>query len=71
MTKTDFILSVPNIIEHKSWGYGELEFITDKKNEKGVCYRHRDKTASFGTYGKDWTEVYSALIKTLKEAGCV
>jgi hypothetical protein len=68
MTKYEFILSVPDIIEHKSSGYGELEFIIDKKNEKGVCYRHRNKTASFGTYGKDWKEVYEALIISLREA---
>jgi hypothetical protein len=71
MTKMEFILSVPDIIEHKSWGYGELEFITDDVHEKGVCYRHRDNTASFGTYGKDWAEVYTALTQTLKQAGCI
>jgi hypothetical protein len=68
MTKGKFSLQIPDIIHHKSWGYGELEIIVDKVAEKGVCYRHKDGTASFGTFGKDWLEVYIQLTKRLEQA---
>lgn len=29
MTKRDFLSKVPDIINHKTWGYGELEIIVD------------------------------------------
>ncbi len=61
MTKREFLLGIPEIIEHPASGYGELEITVDKPDKKGVCYRHRDNTASYGTYGKSWLEVYERL----------
>ncbi|MEZ4935619.1 MAG: hypothetical protein R2788_26230 [Saprospiraceae bacterium] len=58
---------MPGVIEHKTWGYGELEIIVDDNEQKGVCYRHKNKSASFGTYGLTWSEVYEKLRKTLIE----
>ena len=69
MTKSDFLSKIPDIINHKTWGYGELEIIVDNKEQKGVCYRHRDKTASCGTYGASWNEVFESLSKYLSEEG--
>jgi len=69
MTKRDFLSKIPDIINHKTWGYGELEIIVDNKEQKGICYRHKDKTASCGTYGATWNEVFDSLSKYLSEEG--
>lgn len=69
MTKGDFLSKIPDIINHKAWGYGELEIIVDNKEQKGICYRHKDKTASCGTYGATWNEVFDSLSKYLSEEG--
>jgi hypothetical protein len=69
MTKRDFTAKVPDIIHHKTWGYAELEIIVDKEGQKGVCYRHKDKTTSCGTYGITWKEVYTKLNKHLISEG--
>lgn len=69
MTKSEFLRSVPDIIDHKTWGYAELEIVADSKENKGVCYRHRDNTASGGTYGANWFEVYQKLTDYLKKEG--
>ena len=61
MTKSEFIRSVPDIIEHKTWGYAELEFLIDTKNNKGICYRHKNNISSGATYGISWLEVYQKL----------
>lgn len=69
MTKAEFLKNVPDIIEHKEWGCGELEIITDSTFRKGVCYRHQDKNASFGTFGSNWLEVYEQLTSALSKQG--
>ena len=69
MTKSEFLRKIPDIIEHKTWGYAELEILVDRTNEKGVCYRHRNKLASFGTYGTTWFEVYEELSEYLISEG--
>ena len=69
MTRGEFLRSIPDIIDHKTWGYGELEIVVDQPIEKGVCYRHPNKTASFGTYGSSWQEVYNDLYEFLKKEG--
>ncbi len=71
MTKKDFLYKIPDIIDHKTCGYGELEIVVDSKEQKGVCYRHRDKTASCGTYGTTWLEVYEKLDKHLISEGYI
>lgn len=71
MTKTEFIYKIPDIINHKTWGYGEFEIIVDSKDKKGVCYRHPDKIASFGTYGSTWLEIYEKLSKSLISEGYI
>ena len=65
MTKKEFLYQVPDIIDHKIWGYAELEIVLDKNDQNGVCYRHCDKTSSIGTYGLTWMEVYQKLSKLL------
>ena len=69
MTKRDFLSKVPDIINHKNREYGELEIIVDSKEQKGVCYRHKDNTASCGTYGATWDEVFDNLNKYLFDEG--
>ena len=71
MTKSEFLRSVPDIIDHKTWGYAELEVVADSRDTKGVCYRHKDNTASFVTYGATWIEVYQSLTDFLKKEGYI
>lgn len=71
MTKAEFLKSVPDIIEHNAWAYGELEIITDNSSQKSVCYRHKDKTASFGTHGIDWLDVHDQLRTNLLKLGYI
>jgi hypothetical protein len=69
MTKSEFLSSIPSIIEHNTWGFAELEIIVDKKDIKGVCYRHKDKTASGGTYDTTRLKVHDKLKNYLEEGG--
>ena len=61
---------IPGLIRHRTWGFQYLE---TKKYTKGVmaCYRGDNKLASFGTYGKDWQEVFDQLHNALKESSLV
>lgn len=67
MTKSEFLQKMPSSISHKTWGWGELEIIVDKQGQKGICYRHEDKTASYGTYGSNWEEVLQEFNSKHKE----
>jgi hypothetical protein len=69
MTKAEFLDRVPHSIEHDTWGHGKLEIVVQKRNHKGVCYRHQSKLASYGTYGMSWKEVYDSLMPYLVEMG--
>ena len=71
MTKADFLVSVPDIIEHKTWGYGELEICADSKNNKGAGYRHKDNTSSCSTFGTTWLEVSEKLRNHLRSEGYI
>lgn len=71
MTKKEFLSKVPDIIDHKVWGYAELEIVVDSKEQKGVCYRLKDKTASCGTYGSTWNDVFESLNEHLIQEGYV
>ena len=62
-------MSLPDIIDHKTWGYAELEILADTLGNKGVCYRHKDHSASGGTYGSTWLEVYQKLKSYLEKEG--
>lgn len=65
MTRAQFLLALPESIEHPNWGYSELEIISDDE-VKGACYRSREKFASGGNYGKSWGEVFIKMHKYLK-----
>jgi hypothetical protein len=70
MTKDQFLQKVPHIIQHRSWGIAKIEILADEAKKKGVCYRLTSKkTATCGTYGRTWTEVYEKLIDYLKAHG--
>jgi hypothetical protein len=71
MTRLEIQSKLPFTINHRTWGHAELEIIVDNNELKGLCYRHPDKKASFGTYGKDWDEVYSDLNEYLISNGYV
>jgi hypothetical protein len=71
MTKFEFLLKVPDTIEHKTLGFSELEIISDKEKRKGVCYRHKNKTASYNTYGSTWFDVYIKLSNNLIKEGYI
>lgn len=70
-TKRDFIYNIPDIIEHKTCGYSELEFIVDNERQKGICYRNKENFASLGTYAETWQELYDKLIGKLIGDGYV
>ena len=67
MTKQEFLNNIPSIIEHKTWGFGKIEVVSDKPEIKGVCYRHDNKLASGGNYASTWKELYSKMVTYLKE----
>jgi hypothetical protein len=69
MTKREFLISVPGLITHKSSGEGEIEIVMDTNEKKGVCYRHRDNTASCGTYASSWSELYNKFSSNLITQG--
>lgn len=71
MTKAEFFELMPYSIEHDTWGYGKLEVVVQRRNLKGVCYRHPSMLASYGTYGASWEEVYDKLMPYLIERGHV
>lgn len=67
MTKQEFLLKVPDILNHRSHGYAELEIVCFKKNEKGVCYRHKNNLASGGNFAPTWEELYGKIMKYHKD----
>lgn len=69
MTKREFLIAVPGMITHKTWGEGEIEIVADTNDKKGVCYRHHNNTASFGTYGSNWFELYGKFVDRLIDQG--
>lgn len=71
MTLDEFKSSIPYLIIHPSHGEGEREILINTKDKKGVCYRHRDKTASFGTYGETWEDVCNSLKPYLIKEGYI
>ncbi|SFO75093.1 hypothetical protein SAMN05428949_6471 [Chitinophaga sp. YR627] len=71
MTKSEFLLRVPDIINDSEHGYGELEIVSNTKGAKGVCYRHKDNLASGGNYAASWDQLYIKIMEYLKNRGCV
>lgn len=69
MTKNEFLQNVPDIITHKTWGYCELEIVADSKDNKGVCYRHKNNLASCGNYAPTWAELYEKFSMHLIKEG--
>jgi hypothetical protein len=69
MTRLEFLTKVPGIIDHNAHGYGELEIVVDKPQKKGVCYRHKDNTASCGTYAPSFEELFDKFSDRLKNQG--
>lgn len=67
MKHIDFIHKIPGLINHKTWGIQYLETDTNSSGVK-ACYRSDDYQASFGTYGKNWQDVYDSLSEHLKES---
>lgn len=65
MTKTEFLYTAPDIIEHKSNGEGVLKIVIDKLDQKGICYKHKDNTSSFVISGSSWRDVYEKLNQLL------
>jgi hypothetical protein len=69
MTKLEFLTKVPGIINHEAHGHGELEIVVDSLQKKGVCYRHKDNTASCGTYAASFAELFDKFSGRLKTQG--
>jgi hypothetical protein len=71
MTITEIWRRLPDTINHPTQGYAELEIIVDKLNDKGICYRHRNNSASYGNYGSTWNEVFNKLGPFMVERGYI
>lgn len=71
MTKSEFLTSLPDIIYHNTWGYSELNTFADSYEKKGANYRTKDKTCSYGTFGKSWLEVSELLKNKLIKDGYI
>ena len=69
MTKTEFLRAVPDIIEHGTWGYAELEVREDKDGDKIAQYRDRQKASHLGIVAKSWEEVYRKMFLMLPKHG--
>jgi hypothetical protein len=69
MTKSEFINQVPAIIQHHWYGPGELEIIIDSDDQKGVCYRHKEKVSSFASFAKNWDALYLKFAEILFQNG--
>ena len=65
MTREEFRYAVPDIINHRTWGYGELFYEQVEKGRFSAGYRHLDKHTSYGTFGNSWKEVFDDLIADL------
>ena len=68
MTKREFLGALPDFIEHKVHGYGELEIVSDDEI-KTACYRHKSNLASGGNSGNSWEEVFLKISRFLKDIG--
>ncbi len=71
MEKIEFLNKIPDIINHKSSGYGELEIRDEKNIQKCVYYKHKDDLTSYGTYGDTWQDVFDKLSKQLIKDGII
>lgn len=69
MTKFEFLLKVPDIIEHRTLGFAELEVVSEGEKSKKVCYRHKNKKASYLTSGSTWVDIYDKLSGSLIKEG--
>jgi len=69
MNRKEIWSRLPDIIDHPSHGYGELEIVVDNENDKGLCYRHENGTASFGTYKTSWQKIFDDLGPWMQEKG--
>ena len=69
MDKIEFLQIVPDIIEHKPYGYSELEIFEDKKDSKGVQYRDRTGYTHLSTMGDSWEGVYVIIRQLLIKHG--
>ena len=71
MTRKEFVLKMPDVLYHKTWGYAELEFMKFDPNENkvGVFYRHLNKASSYGTIKSNWQELYDDLAPYLEKEG--
>lgn len=67
MTKKDFLLSVPPLIDHLSHGLGRLTVVSNGRNDKAASYKHSDGTSSFGACAPTWLEVSQWIANSLKE----
>lgn len=69
MTKFEFLLKVPDFIEHKTLGFAELKIISDSEMRKEVCYSHEDEKCSYHISGSTWSDVYIKLSDDLIKDG--
>ncbi|MEJ2881512.1 hypothetical protein [Pedobacter sp. GR22-6] len=68
MTRKEFKYAMPDIITHKTWGYGELICTEIDQQRVFAGYQHNDKRVSYGTIGVNWKEVYDDLMAHLTRA---
>lgn len=70
MTRYECISKLPYKIIHPTWGESFLEVVCDNSNEKRVCYWDAEGvSASYGTSGATWKQLFDDLNQFLKDEG--
>ena len=68
MTKQEFIMLLPETIQHPTWGLGTLEIVSDTVLKKFALYRHNDDSTSYWSFGNSWEETYEMMHVYFKKA---
>lgn len=69
MTRSEFISSLPNKIDH--WGRGEcfLKILEDNKRSKAACYMNKDKFKVGYKKAADFELLYTQIMEYLRKEG--
>ena len=68
MTRQEFIASLPETLQHPTWGLGRLEIVADTVLRKFALYRHNDDSTSYWSFGNSWQETYEMMQVYFKKA---
>ena len=69
MTKEEFILKLPAIITHHSYGKSHLKLLENNKYRKTACYINYERYTSGFRQAVTWDDLFEELDTYLKEEG--